>query len=209
MTSRLTKYEIELLSKALRARTKTARLAILAIGPKLKADFEIQLKTLYPADGDPVWNEEFNALRAEHQKRQASVAQRCDELKIPPRFRPKISPVSWNYGAHHYFQDIRNEYRRLAHFQIDELIKTKVAALEQESTEVQLQILSNGFVTDAAKDFFTRLPTIEALVPPVKIAEISALLDGRSLPSTLPGLPSPLLETLEAALPTIGDEEEE
>jgi hypothetical protein len=208
MSNRLTKHEIQLLSKALRVRTKAAKLAILAIVPKLKADFEIQLKTLYPPDGDPVWNEEFKALCTEYEKRQARVAQRCEELKIPPRFRPKLSPPGWNYGFHHIFQDIRNEYRRLAHYQIDELIKFKVAALEQESTEVQLQILSHGFITDAAKDFFTRLPTVEALIPPIKIEELSALLDGRSLPSTLPSLPSIVLEPLEGASPTMGDEEE-
>ena len=128
--------------------------------------------------------------------------------KIPSRFRPKIIPPSWYFGDHHYFKQIRNEYRRLAHYQIDELIKFKVAALEQESTEVQLQILSHGFITDAAKDFFTRLPTVEALIPPIKIEELSALLDGRSLPSTLPSLPSIVLEPLEGASPTMGDEEE-
>jgi hypothetical protein len=180
------------------------------MAPKLKADFEIQLNTLYPADGDPVWNEEFNALRAEYKKHQARVEQRCDELKIPKRFRPKIHPVSWDYSAHHYFQDIKDEYRRLAHLQIDELIKSKVFALEQESTEVELQILSKGFVTDAANDFVTRLPTIEALIPPVKIEELSALLEGRSLPgSSLPGLPSLVLENLQGALPPIDDEDED
>ena len=133
MTSKLTKYEIGLLSKPLRTSTKAAKLAILAIGPKLKADFEIQLKTLYPADGDPVWNEEFNALHAEYQKRQARVAQRCDELKIPPRFQPKLVPAGWDYGDHHYFKPIRDEYRRLAHFQIDELIKSKVAPWNEKA----------------------------------------------------------------------------
>jgi hypothetical protein len=206
MTNPLTKYEINQLSKALRVRTKAAKLAILAMAPKLKNDFEIQLKTLYPPDGDPVWKEEFNALRAEYQKRQARVEQRCEELNIPKRFRPKFIPHGWNYGDHHYFKAIRDEYRRFAYLQIDELIKSKVAALEQESAEVECQILVNAFLTDAAKDFFKRLPTIAALVQPVKIEEFSALLDGRSLPSNIPGLPSPVLE---AALPPIDDEEKE
>ena len=77
------------------------------------------------------------------------------------RFRPEINSISWYYGDHHVFREVRTEYRRLAHFQIDEIIKSKIAALEQESSQVQLQILSNGFVTDAAKDFFNRLPTVE------------------------------------------------
>jgi hypothetical protein len=210
MTNQLTKYELGLLLQALRRKTKAAKSAILATASKLKADFEIQLKTLYPPAGDLVWNEAFNALRAEQEKCQARITQRCEELGIPPRFRPKINPISWNYGAHHYFQDIRNEIRRLAHYQIDELLKSKLFVLEQGSAEAELGIISKGFVTDAAKDFFAQLPTIEALIPPVKIEEISALLDGRSLPtSTLSGLPLPVLETLKAVLPPIGDEEEE
>ena len=111
MTNPLTKYEINQLSKALRVRTKAAKLAILAMAPKLKNDFEIQLKTLYPPDGDPVWNEEFKALRAEYEKRQGRVEARCVELGIASRFRPKICEITRHYGDHHYFDRIRDEYQ--------------------------------------------------------------------------------------------------
>jgi len=94
MSSQLTKQEIDLLSKALRARTKVAKSAILAMAPKLKAEFEIQLRTLYPPDGDPVWNEVFNALCAEHKKCQARVEQRSEEKKFHHGSGPRSSRLA-------------------------------------------------------------------------------------------------------------------
>jgi hypothetical protein len=193
----MTKHEIDLLLRALRANTKAAKASILATGPKLKADFEIQLKTIYPPDGDPVWIEAFKHLSAERQKCQDGVEARCKEIGIAERFRPRLYQIGWNYGEHHMFKEVRDEYRRLAHLQIDELIKSKIAALEKDSTQVQLEILSNGFVTPAAKEFFERLPKIETLIQPLSIAEISALLNGKRLPSTINGLPSPVLKLLQ------------
>ncbi|MGA8654528.1 MAG: hypothetical protein WB586_00125 [Chthoniobacterales bacterium] len=68
----------------------------------------------------------------------------------------------------------------LAHFQIDAKIKGDLEKLERDSAQVQLDILSNGFVTEAVKEFFQRLPKVDELIPPLKIEDVKALMDGSS-----------------------------
>jgi len=52
---RINKSELEAIGRALRANVKAAKATITALGPKLKAEFEVQLNLTYPASGDPVW----------------------------------------------------------------------------------------------------------------------------------------------------------
>jgi hypothetical protein len=109
----MTKSEREALLRALRANTKVAKTVVLGLGPKLKADFEIQLKTLYPPEGDPIWKAEIYGLIKDWEARQARVNARSEELGISHRFRPSLHRPGWNYGEHHYFSEVRNEMRRL------------------------------------------------------------------------------------------------
>ncbi len=55
--------------------------------------------------------------------------------------------------------------------------------LEAQSAQVQLWILSNGFVTEEAKRLFAELPMIVSLISPIKIEEITVLLEGKNLNS--------------------------
>ena len=54
---RISKSELDTIGRALRANVKAARHTIAALGPKLKAEFAVQLMTKYPASGDPVWKD--------------------------------------------------------------------------------------------------------------------------------------------------------
>jgi hypothetical protein len=180
---KMTKSELENLLRAFRLNAKAAKTSILNLGAKLKAEFEVQLDTRYPASGDPVWEEELAGLRAEWQKRQARVDKRCVERGIPERFRPHLYRPSWAYGGEQCFKELRPELRRLAHAQIDAIVKSRLEELEARSAQVQLSILSNGFVTDEAKRFFAELPTVADLIPPLKMEEITGLLEGKSFGS--------------------------
>jgi hypothetical protein len=63
------------------------------------------------------------------------------------------------------------------------MVKTRLEGLEAQSAQVQLSILSNGFVTEQAKKLFAELPTISSLIPPIKMEEITGLLEGKNLHS--------------------------
>ena len=54
---------------------------------------------------------------------------------------------------------------------------------ERKSAATQMEIISNGFVTDAAREFMAKLPTVDQLVPPLRVEELAALIEGKSLPT--------------------------
>jgi hypothetical protein len=66
---KMTKGELENLLRAFRLNARAAKTSIVNLGAKLKAEFEVQLNTKYPSDGDPVWEEEYKALLVEWEKR--------------------------------------------------------------------------------------------------------------------------------------------
>jgi hypothetical protein len=180
---KMTKGELENLLRAFRLNARAAKTSIVNLGAKLKAEFEVQLNTKYPSDGDPVWEEEYKALLVEWEKRQDRVNKRSAERGIPQRFRPGIEKPLWCYGGQQCFDKLRPELRRLAHAQIDAMVKNRLEGLEAQSAQVQPSLLSNGFVTEEARRFFAELPTIASLILPIKMEEITGFLEGTNLNS--------------------------
>src|SRR5258708_6632309 len=127
MNAKINKSELEAIGRALRANVKAAKAAIVALGPKLKAEFEVQLSVSYPPSGDPVWKEALHTVYEVYEIQQARVDARCEELRIPRRFRPRLTPPSWSDGCRcstFDFKDMRAEMRRLAGAQIDDMLKS-------------------------------------------------------------------------------------
>jgi hypothetical protein len=182
MNAKINKSELDAIGRALRANVKAAKAAIIALGPKLKAEFEVQLAVSYPASGDPVWAVALQELYEHYVHEQKVVDARCDELRIPVRFRPRLTPPgwldSWRTGCSD-FKDLRAEMRRLAGAQIDDMLKSRLAQLELESANIQFEIASHGCITDAAKEFLAKLPSVDTLIPPIKVSEVEALIEGR------------------------------
>jgi hypothetical protein len=182
MNARMNKSELEAISRALRANVKAAKATIIALGPKLKAEFEVQLTVTYPASGDPVWEEALQIVYDAYETQQARVKARCEELRIPERFRPELQSPGWNASWRSScadFKDYRAEMRRLAGAQIDDMLKSRLAQLELDSANIQLELASHGCITDAAKEFLAKLPSIDSLIPPLKVSEVEALIEGR------------------------------
>jgi hypothetical protein len=180
---KINKTEMETISRALRAKMKAAATAIIALSPKLKAEFEVQLSVTYPPSGDPVWMDALNVVYKTYEIQRARVEARCEELKIPERFRPQLTRPGWisswqSSGAD--FKDYRAEMRRLAAIQIDDMIKDRLAHLEMNSANIQFELAAHGCITDEAKQFLAKLPSIESLIPKLKVSEVEALIEGRA-----------------------------
>ena len=196
---RMTKSEIDVVSRALRVNVRVAHTQITALGPKLKAEFELQLSTSYPATGDPVWNDALNQVYQSYTLQQARVNARSEELGIPERFRPQIREPgwasSWRSSCFDY-KEYRAEMCKLANAQIDDMLKSRRAQLELESANIQYEIASHGCITDTAKEFLAKLPAIEAMIPPLQVSEVAALIEGRPTGERLAisnGAPNPQL----------------
>jgi hypothetical protein len=74
---------------------------------------------------------------------------------------------------------MRAEMRRLAGAQIDDMLKSRLAQLELDSANIQFELASHGCITDAAKEFLAKLPSIDSLIPPLKVSDVEALIEGR------------------------------
>lgn len=174
---RLTNREVELIIRALKANVKTAKQCSATIKAKLREEFELQLNTLYPIQNDPVFSEQFAILQACWEKCQQAVTDRCAQRNIPDRFRPRLE-IGWEVGRLQLFKDLRAQMRKLAWAQIDANVQETLEAIERQSSNMQLQIIGAGNLTDAAREFMAKLPSIEQLMPPVKATEVYAILCG-------------------------------
>ena len=130
---------------------------------------------------------------------------RCKELGLPERFWPKLISPGWLDGwkstAGPGYKELRAEMQRLADIQIDDMLKSRVAKLELDSANIQFEIATHGCITDAAKDFLARLPKIEEMIPPVKVSEVEALIEGKTF--------RPLTKNAAGNLELIEESEEE
>jgi hypothetical protein len=55
--------------------------------------------------------------------------------------------------------------------------------MERKSNAMMFEIISNGFLTDAAQQFMAKLPTVDDLIPPLRVEELAALIEGKAVPS--------------------------
>lgn len=205
---KLSKTEIEYLLRALRTNVKAAKTAILGIEPKLRAEFEEQLNTFYPCRQDPVWEEAFTAFVKQYEVSQARVEARCAELGIPTRFRPRIRQPFWEIGGLNTIKELRAELRRVAYAQIKIMVQERLEQQDREHANVQLEILAHGCLTEVAKAFFDRLPTVESMIKPITAYEAFRLMEGHAHPNQRGYISYRDRKSLPEYLPDIGKEGE-
>ncbi len=188
---RMSKSDIDTILRALKAKVNAAKANIIACRPKLIEEFEINLNVTYPPSGDPVWMDALNRVVKEYEIQRARVEARCRELNIPAKFRPALLRPGWSSSwksSCSDFEDLRVEMRRLANIQADNIIKSMLAQLETDSANIQYELAIHGCVTDAARQFLANLPTVESLIPKLRLSEVEALIEGRAM-----GIPPAML----------------
>jgi hypothetical protein len=181
---KMNKSEMESISRALKMQVNAAKAAIKAYAPKLKAEFELQLMTEYPPSGDPVWTEALNTVLGVYETQRARVEARSEELRIPERFRPHLTRPGWISGYRSCGPDLKeyqDEMRRLHSIQVDDMIQSRLVQLDMDSAAIQMELAAHGCITDAAKQFFDRLPKIESLIPKLTVNEVEGLIEGRAI----------------------------
>ena len=133
-----------------------------------------QMAAEYLFDDDAVWASAAKAAKTEVGKAQERVAERCADLGIPKQFAPSLS-LHWSHrGYGNSLDKRRNELRLVAKSQIDSLEQQAIVKIETASVEAQTQIAVAGLTSEAARDFLSRLPTIESLMPSCRTANSRA-----------------------------------
>jgi hypothetical protein len=109
---------------------------------------------------------------------QIEIAARCKELGIPAEFAPGLS-MFWHGRGHNAVAERRTELRRAAKSKIEAIEKEALSKIEGLSLEAQTQIIAHGLESEAAKNFLEAMPSLEALMPPVMVAEIQSLVEAK------------------------------
>ncbi len=99
------------------------------------------------------------------------IAEECERLGIPKQFAPQAE-CHWYGRGENAVRQRRDELRKAAKAEIASREAQAKATIARRSVEAQEALLVTGLASAEARALFERLPTVETLMPPVKLAEI-------------------------------------
>jgi hypothetical protein len=171
----LTHKEADNLCRIIRQREKLAKTMAKERSASLKAKVEEQLNAIYSFDQDETWESAHDAAEKVVEEARRTVAERCKELGIPARFAPDLH-LGWYSRGENASKERRAELRKIADARIDELEMQARTKIERMSITAQTEIISIG-LSDTAKVFLEKLPSIEALMPELDVGKFDLLTD--------------------------------
>lgn len=174
----MTKGERDQLLQLIKKRERVMKVKASERSALLLAEFDAQSAKIHHWDEDAVWARVKEEAEKHIEAAQIAIAARCRELGIPIEFAPGLQ-MYWHGRGHNAAADRRAELRRAAKSKIEAIEKEALSKIEGLSLEAQTQIIAHGLESEAAKSFLDTMPTLEALMPPVKVTEMQALVDAR------------------------------
>jgi hypothetical protein len=173
MTASMPKGEREDLQRLIRQREKVLTSRAKQRSSELIADFENQMGSTYFADDDEVWERVTEAARQVVDRAKEQIALRCRELGIPDQFAPTLS-LDWKHrGYGNQLKDRRAELRLMAETRIEAMERKAITEIQVSCLAAQEQIALAGLTSEAAKQFISRLPGIETLMPSLSFEEVA------------------------------------
>ncbi|MGH9193676.1 MAG: hypothetical protein ACRDZ0_14540 [Acidimicrobiales bacterium] len=164
----MTRRDREDLSRAARLRAKVARAQVDQRKAEMLADFEEQLATEYDFH-DKRWAAAMAELRRAAEAANARVDQMLAD--VPKRYRPSAYG-GWVNRGENYFAQRRAELRKAAVTRLDEMGKRAIAAIEQRTSEVLIELIAGGLESGEAREYLATIPTPEELIPTLTVAEL-------------------------------------
>jgi hypothetical protein len=114
------RYEREMLERQTRDRERAAKVLTEERAAEMKADFERKLAASYSFDQDAVWKEAHRIAEEAMKQAKHLIAERCQQLGIPPQFSPGLD-LYWRSRGENACSDRRAELRRVAYAEIEAL----------------------------------------------------------------------------------------
>jgi hypothetical protein len=159
------------LGKLLRMRAKVAKSAISQQQAVLIADVEQQLSAQYKFSDD-LWADVTEAARAAVEKADAEIAKKCKAAGIAVKLRPSIG-INWSGRGENALAVRRAELRMAARTRIEELAQEAKVTIDRVLTEKMETLVAGGLDSDAARAFLASMPTIDELMPRIKIEKFT------------------------------------
>ena len=170
-TDQMTKGERDELGRLARRRAKLAKVDVDRVAAFRLAAVEQEFAAIYRSEDDAVWREANATAEEAVAEANARVAERCRELGIRPQFAPSIS-VYWNRRGEEASKDRVAELRRVAKTRLDADAKAAKVEIDRASLRVETELVAGGLRSVEARAFLEAMPTAEALLPPLTVAEI-------------------------------------
>ena len=143
---------------------------------ELMADFERQLSAVFSYDQDEIWKGAHALAEQAVKDAQVVIEERCRELNIPREFAPTIS-MRWFGRGQNAVRDRRTELRTAAKARLDALEASGKTEIERISVQAQTNLISDGLTSEAAQAFLEQMPSVETLMPLLKLNQVQGLLE--------------------------------
>lgn len=170
MSAAITRAERDQLSRLVRQRARVAKAGIEQRQAELLADVEEQLAAAYASDHE-AWAEITAEAKEAIRRADAAVAEKCRELGIREEFRPSIRMDWWSRGENGS-RERRQELRKVAQTRIAALAKAAKVQIDRDALERETELVAGALTSAEAKAFLESMPTVEALMPPLALAEL-------------------------------------
>lgn len=167
--SPMAKGEREQLLKVVRLRTRVAKEDVNARQALILAQGEAALARQFREDDD-AFAEVMTEARTYMAEVKDKLNAKCAELGIPAEFRPGAS-LHWFSRGENADPRRRAELRAVLRTQAEATAKAAKVEVDRWSAELQGQIISGGLAGEA-RELLDRLPTAEALMPPLELPEL-------------------------------------
>lgn len=175
----MTAKEREALGQAVRLKMRVCKAEIDRRCAIQKANMEKELTGQFNAE-----DEDLAAILAEARahidRLQGEIFELCKARGVRRVFAPQLH-ASFSYRGENAIKDRRAELRKLGEANIDAKRKQAWQAVEAWGAQSQIDLIGDGLTTADARAFLEKLPSVDALLPPVTLADIDALTTHQSL----------------------------
>jgi hypothetical protein len=173
----MTKAERDELARLVRRREKMAKADAERVAAEREADFEHQLAKTYDAY-DEAWREAYKRASVAVEQLNEEIQQNFEDRGIPTEFAPSCHPA-WFGRGENISASWRAELRKVAKTRITAAAKAAKVEIERQSVELQTQLVAGGLQSEEARAFLAAMPTADALMPSLSVADIEAAARGR------------------------------
>lgn len=171
---RMTRTERAELAKVARLRAKVAKSDVDARIAVCLANFEAQLAAVY-GEYDKHWSELTMEAEAAVKRFDDELAERCRELGIPERFRPRLE-LGWYKRGENGSKDRRIELRLVAETRLDAQARRAKVEIERAEADVIGKIVRESLTSTTAKGLLESMPSVTHLMPELSLGDVEARL---------------------------------
>ncbi len=168
----MTKGERDELAKLIRQRAKVDRANLDARRAELLADFEQSMATVY-AEEDERFADLTRSARAEVNRVNRELAERCAAAGIPAQFAPSVQ-LAWQGRGENTLASRRAEFRKVAEARLDAMARRAKITVDERECAVLGKIVAHGLTTALGAEFLASMPEVGQLMQPLDRAEIEA-----------------------------------